>query len=63
MEDNQAYGSVEDILDYAHSSYTTIPASKEKWTGQFYKINKTGFYARSGKGASAMKCFNCGKDD
>ena len=59
MEGDKSYSAVKDILDYAHSADTTISASKERWTGQFYKINKTGFCARGGINPGSHPCFNC----
>ena len=44
-EGDKAYGSIDDILNYAHLVYTNITASKEGWTGQFHKANESGFNA------------------
>ena len=54
-EGDSAYGTPETILDLATKVYQNRMASEEGWTGQFHKVNETGFSA-----SAENPCFNCG---
>lgn len=55
VKGDAAYGSPDDILDMASIAYRDRLSSVEGWTGQFHKVNETGFSA-----SADNPCFNCG---
>eukprot|EP00980_Cylindrotheca_fusiformis_P004420 scaffold945_cov82-Cylindrotheca_fusiformis.AAC.5 len=60
---DSAYGPPETILNLASKVYQNCYSSQEGWTGQFHKVNETGFSASNNKTPQKRGCFNCGSTE
>eukprot|EP00980_Cylindrotheca_fusiformis_P025111 scaffold13096_cov71-Cylindrotheca_fusiformis.AAC.1 len=60
---DSAYGTPETILNLASKVYQNCYSSSEGWTGQFHKVNETGFSASNDKTPPKRGCFNCGSTE